>query len=200
MACPRGACPTGPIALKKSSDNPDLYSKTIELMGTGWGSWTGPTAGPYPGRAIRMIASSPVSVTALVRSSRKGSGASVIMPANALGTSYMIPSLPASSQVHHFIVLVAGDMATTVTLPKVPSGVQPFTNTGPQTITLQPYDTYLIRTANSSFGSSSLSGLLLNGMSRFAVVAGYTCVAIPADGRCAYVRTFTSCLPCQPYA
>ncbi len=185
LACPPGVCPTGPIALDPSSSDPDLYSRTITLTGGGLASRTGPTAGRYTGQAIRMIASSPVSVTALVLAST-GSGASVVMPTNALGTSYLVPILGASTLVSHFIVLVAGDTATTVAISGVRNSVQPFNNTGPQTITLQPYDTYFIRTTNYSiYNSSNLSGMLFNGTSPFVLAAGCTCIAIH-KGRCAY--------------
>lgn len=172
-------CPTGTVALDRSSGDANLYSKTIQLTGGSAASGTGPTPGAFPGRAIRMTSSAPVSVATMAHAST-GSGASIVLPTNTLGTRHRIVLLR-RNPAHHFLVLAAGAAATTITLTGASSGVLPFNSSGIKTVTLQPYDTYYIRAGTSN--TTSMSGMLLDGTQPFAVIAGATCKSFTA-GRC----------------
>ncbi len=179
--CPTGACPTGPVALDRSAGDPDLYSKTIQLTGGSAASGTGPAPGVSPGRAIVMTSSAPVSVATMAHSS-VGSGASIVLPTDTLGSSHRIV-LVRKNPVHQFLVLAAGASATTITLTNVPSGVLPFntsSGSGAKTVTLQPYDTFYIR-ANVA-NSTDLTRMRLDGTQPFAVIAGATCKSFTAGG------------------
>lgn len=171
-ACPTGVCPTGSVPLDPVAGTPDLFTKTITFDLAG--STTGSTAGAYPNRAIRMTSTLPVTVATQVLGSQSAD-AGMAFSTDSLASSYLFAGREAGP-TYQFALLIAGDSAVTITIPSLPYPAQPFTGQGPQLFTLQPYDTYLIKTADNA---ADLTGMQLQGTGPFAVLAGVNCANIP---------------------
>lgn len=174
-ACPTGVCPSGSVPLDPVSGTPDLFTKTIVLSPQS-ASATGPTAGAYPNRAIRMTSTATVTVASQVLGTQSAD-AGMAFSTPSLASSYTFASREAGP-TYQFALLIASDSAVTITIPSLPYPALPFTGQGPQTFTLQPYDTYFIRTAGDGT-VGDLTGMQLQGTGPFAVISGVNCANIP---------------------
>lgn len=177
-ACPPGVCPPGSVPLEPVDGIADLFTKTITFAPQA-SSATGPTAGPYPNRAVRMTSTAPVTVATQVlgpQSADAGTAFSI----SSLASNYTFASREAGYS-WQFAMIIAGASPVTITIPSLPYPALPFTGQGPQTFTLQPYDTYYIRTAGTEehYNGGDLTGMQLQGTGPFAVIAGVNCANVP---------------------
>ncbi|KAM6995238.1 LOW QUALITY PROTEIN: IgGFc-binding protein-like [Tautogolabrus adspersus] len=128
-----------------------------------------------PKSAVRISSSTDISVVSFNRRHFTGDGA-VVSPIQDLGTEHYVYTPPSGAPYDRLVGIINGDSQNTITIlpakdAKLRGGAK-WTKGKAVTVTLQPYESYLIRS------HTCLSGTQIKSQKPVAVLAGHQCLSL----------------------